>query len=130
MNLLRVSAANALKIPYEEANPDITNREGVISANGSMDPFIGTAWDVPLKIGQVTTNTHFWIIKNLTRSAILGAPWCASSRLGLQYNVFGRVTCRILDPTGKRNATFIASDPAPHHPKNMARVDDGEDLEN
>ncbi|KAF1934568.1 hypothetical protein EJ02DRAFT_516899 [Clathrospora elynae] len=130
MNLLRVSAANALKIPYEEANPDITNREGVISANGSMDPFIGTAWDVPLKIGQVTTNTHFRIIENLTRSAILGAPWCASSRLGLQYNVFGRVTCRILDPTGKRNATFIASDPAPHHPQNMARVDDGEDSEN
>ncbi|KAF1934543.1 hypothetical protein EJ02DRAFT_429261 [Clathrospora elynae] len=79
MNLMRVSAANALKIPYEEASADITNREGVISANGSMDPFLGTAWDVPLKIGQVTTNTHFRIIENLTRSAILGAPWCASS---------------------------------------------------
>ncbi|KAF1934657.1 hypothetical protein EJ02DRAFT_429143 [Clathrospora elynae] len=44
MNLMRVSAANALKIPYEEASADITNCEGVISANGSMDPFLGTAW--------------------------------------------------------------------------------------
>ncbi|KAF1944175.1 hypothetical protein EJ02DRAFT_482425 [Clathrospora elynae] len=130
MNLMQVSAANALKIPYEEANPDITHKEGVISANRSMDPFLGAAWDVALKIGQVTTNTHFWIIKNLTRSAILGAPWCASSQLGLQYNVFGRVTCCILDSTGKRNATFIASDPALHHPQHMARVDNGKDLEN
>jgi hypothetical protein len=129
MNLLRRSAALAMKIPYEEMDPE-TSKEGVVSANGSIDPFIGTAWHVPVKIGQVVTRTHFRIIDSLTRSAILGAPWCASARLSLQYNVFGRVTCRILDGSGGRNATFIASDPAPLHPKYGARVDDDEDSEN
>jgi hypothetical protein len=130
MNLLRKSAAMAMKIPYEEMDPETTQEGGVVSANGSVDPFIGTAWHVPVKIGQVVTRTHFRIIDKLTRSAILGAPWCASARLSLQYNVFGRVTCRILDSSGMRNTTFIASDPAPLHPKYGARVDDDEDSEN
>jgi hypothetical protein len=129
MNLLRRSAALAIKIPYEEIDPK-TSKEGVISANGSIDPFIGTAWHVPVKIGQVITRTHFRIIDSLTRSAILEALWCASARLSLQYNVFGRVTCQILDGSRGRNATFITSDPAPLHPKYGARVDNDEDSEN
>jgi hypothetical protein len=129
MNLLRKSAALAMQVVFEEFAPG-TSSEGVVSANGSTDSFVGTAWDVSLKIGQVVTTTHFRIVEKLTRSAILGAPWCASARLCLQYNVFGRVTCRILDSNGKRNATFIASDPAPFHPKQLAQVDDDEDSEN
>jgi hypothetical protein len=129
MNLLRLSSARALKIPFEEADLNTAQNEGVVSANGTVDPFLGTAWHVPVRIGQVCTQTHFRIIGNLTRSAILGAPWCASVRLGLQYNVFGRVTCRILSSTGERNATFIASDPVPHHPRHLA-PDEDEESEN
>jgi hypothetical protein len=50
MNLLRKSAAMAMRIPYEEMDPE-TTKEGVVSANGSIDPFVGTAWHVPVKIG-------------------------------------------------------------------------------
>jgi hypothetical protein len=78
----------------------------------------------------VVTTTHFRIIANLTRSAILGAPWCASARLSLQYNVYGRVTCRILDSTGSRNAMFIASDPAPNYLRHVEEIDEDEDSEN
>jgi hypothetical protein len=131
INLLRKSAALAMRIPYEELDyEEGKKKEGVVSANGSVDPFVGTAWHVPVKIGQVVTKTHFRIIENLTRSAILGSPWCASARMSMQYNVFGRVVCRILDSNGSRNATFIASDPAPYHPKHVARIDDDEDSEN
>jgi hypothetical protein len=129
MNLLRRTAALALRLPYEQ-NDMSRQKDGVISANGSMDPFVGTAWNIPVKIGQVTIMTHFRIIENLTRSAILGAPWCSAARLSLQYNVFGRVTCRILDSTGNKNVIFIASDPAPGHPRQMEAVDDEEDSEN
>jgi hypothetical protein len=130
MNLLRQSAAFALKIPFEAYDEEGPHRPGVVSANGSTEPFLGTAWYVPIKIGQVVTTTHFRIIANLTRSAILGAPWCASARLSLQYNVYGRVTCRILDSTGSRNAMFIASDPAPNHPRHVEEIDEDEDSEN
>jgi hypothetical protein len=78
MNLLRKSAALAMQVVFEEFVPG-TSLEGVVSANGSTDSFVGTAWDVSLKIGQVVTITHFCIVEKLTRSAILGAPWCASA---------------------------------------------------
>jgi hypothetical protein len=74
MNLLRQSAAFTLKIPFKAYNEEGPHRPGVVSANGSTKPFLGTAWYVPIKIGQVVTTTHFQIITNLTRSAILGAP--------------------------------------------------------
>jgi hypothetical protein len=115
MNLLRFSASQALGLVYEEMNHPAGQERGVVTANGSMDSFVGTAWGVPVKVGEVTILTHFRIVRNLTRSVILGTPWCASARLAIQYNVFGRATCRIMSDDGRRNATFIASDPVPHH---------------
>jgi hypothetical protein len=131
MNLLRRSAALALRLPYSEIHPsDGEPADGVVTANGSLDPFLGTAFQVPVKIGQVVITTHFRIVENLTRSAILGAPWCASARLSLQYNIFGRVTCRIIDQDGRHNVVFIASDPAPHHPNHLIPMNHDEDAEN
>jgi hypothetical protein len=73
MNLLRKSAALTIQVVFEKFTPG-TSLEGVVSANSSTDSFVGTAWDMSLKIGQVITTTHFRIVKKLTRSAILGAP--------------------------------------------------------
>ena len=112
MNLLRFSASQALGLVYEEMKQPIGQERGVVTANGSMDSFVGTAWNVPVKVGEVTILTHFRIVRNLTRSVILGTPWCSSSRLAIQYNVFGRAKCRIMSNDRHQNATFIASDPA------------------
>ena len=130
LNLLRMSAARALKIPYEQYFQTPDRVEGVVTANGGLDPYIGTAWNVPVKIGEVVTRTNFRIVANLTRSAILGGPWCASARLAVQYNVFGRVTCRIVSSNGERNTVFIASDPMPHHPEYMAKAPTAKESEN
>jgi hypothetical protein len=129
LNLLRLSACRALKIPYEQFFQEPGNATGVVSANGSLDPFVGTAFNVPIRIGEVETKANFRIVQNLTRSVILGGPWCAASRLSIQYNVFGRVTCRIISDDESRNTVFIASDPTPHHPEHMdtrRRQDDSE----
>ncbi|KAH7069664.1 hypothetical protein BKA63DRAFT_417926 [Paraphoma chrysanthemicola] len=133
MNLLRFSAAKALKITYEDY-ADVERRggrvEGVVTANGSVDPFVGTAWDVPVKVGAVVTRTHFRITRNLTRSVILGAPWCAATRLNIQYNVFGRTACRILSDNGSHNAVFIGSDPPMFSSRHSVPAPDAEDSEN
>ncbi|KAH8708429.1 hypothetical protein GQ44DRAFT_628127 [Phaeosphaeriaceae sp. PMI808] len=125
INLMRLSAARAMKVTYEEMIQDPMHVNGMVTANGGMDPFIGTAWNVGVRIGEVTTTTHFRIVANLTKSAILGGPWCASARLAIQYNVFGRITCRVLSDNGSRNAVFIASDPAPFHPEQMVSSQSG-----
>ena len=130
MNLFRRSAALALRLPYTETQRrEGEPVDGVVTANGSLDPFLGTAFNVPVKIGQVVVTTHFRIVENLTRSAILGAPWCASARLSLQYNIFRRVTYRIINRDGRHNVVFIASDPAPHHPNHLMPINPDEDAE-
>jgi hypothetical protein len=109
MNVMRESAARALNLIIEEFDSE---GQGVISANGGVDPYVGTAWDVPISIGLVTTHTNFRIVRGLTRSIILGVPWCASSRLALQFSVSGRCDARILSDNGRHNATFTAVEPS------------------
>ncbi|CAI6342053.1 unnamed protein product [Periconia digitata] len=109
INLIRLSAARALRIAIEE---DMDGTIGQMrGATGAMEAFIGTAWHVPVRIGAVTVPTTFRVVTHCSRSVILGAPWCASVRLALQYTALGRVTCRILALTGKQNAMFLAADP-------------------
>lgn len=129
MNILRLSAARAMKIPYEimQQNPSEPT-QGVTSANGTHDPFVGTAFNVPIRVGSVTTFTTFRLVANVTRSAILGGPWCACAKITIQYNAFGRVTCKIVSEDGFRNTVFIASDPAPHHPSQTTEGED-EDID-
>lgn len=126
MNLLRLSAARALQVPIETLTQTLGHTQGVVTANGGMDPFIGTAWNVPVRIGEVETLTHFRVITNLTRSAILGGPWCTSARLAIQYNIYGRVTCQVLSLDGERNAVFIASDPKPEDRDKIEEEDESE----
>jgi hypothetical protein len=132
MNILRLSAARALKIPYEIMEQKLGEPpQGVTSANGTHDPFVGTAYNIPIKIGAVTTRTTFRIMANLSRSAILGGPWCAAARIAIQYNAFGRVTCRVLSEDGQHNTVFVASDPTPHHPAHLdVYEEDDENPEN
>lgn len=128
MNILRLSAARALKIPYEHQMQRLGDLpQGVTSANGGHEPFIGTAFDVPVRIGTVVIHTTFRIVANLTRSAILGGPWCAASCIGIQYNAFGRVQCRIQSEDGTKLVSFVASDPEPTHPSSTIDHEQGED---
>ena len=111
MNILRLSAARALKIPYELQQQKLGDLpQGVTSANGGHEPFIGTAFDIPVRIGSVIIHTTFRIIANLTRSAILGGLWCAALCIAIQYNAFGRVSCRIQLEDGTKMVSFIALD--------------------
>ncbi|RAQ98663.1 putative gag-pol poly protein [Stemphylium lycopersici] len=65
MNILRLSAARAMKIPYEIMHHRLGDPpQGVTSANGTHDPFVGTAFNVPIRIGSVTTPTTFRIVAN------------------------------------------------------------------
>jgi hypothetical protein len=131
MNILRLSAANALKLPFELLEQKLGEPpQGVTSANGGHEAFVGTAWSVPVRIGSVVIRTHFRIVANITRSAILGGPWCALARIAIQYNALGRITCRILSPDGSRNAVFIASDPVPGHHSQVVAHDEDDDSEN
>ena len=98
--------------------------QGVTSANGTHDPFVGTAFNVPIRVGSVTTFTTFRLVANVTRSAILGGPWCACAKITIQYNAFGRVTCKIVSEDGFRNTVFIASNLAPHY---LSQTTKGED---
>ncbi|KAH6852801.1 hypothetical protein B0T12DRAFT_354590, partial [Alternaria alternata] len=127
MNILRLSAARAMKILYEvmQHKPG-EPPQGVTSANGTHDPFVGTAFNVPIRIGSVTTLTTFRLVANVTRSAILGGPWCACAKITIQYNAIGRVTCKIVSEDGFRNTVFIASNPAPHHPSQTTTDEDEE----
>jgi hypothetical protein len=116
-----------MKIPYEimQQKPGEPT-QGVTSANGTHDPFVGTAFNVPIRISSVTTLTTFRLVANVTRSAILRGPWCACAKITIQYNAFRRVTCKIVSEDGFRNTVFIASDPAPHHPSQTAEGEDEE----
>jgi hypothetical protein len=68
---------------YEEMNYPAGQERGVVTANGSIDSFVGTAWGVPVKVREVTILTYFRIVRNLTRLVILGTLWCALARLAI-----------------------------------------------
>jgi hypothetical protein len=56
MNVMRYSAAKALGLVIKEFN---SHGAGVVSANGGVDLYVGTAWDVPVVIRLVTTIVNF-----------------------------------------------------------------------
>lgn len=67
MNILRLSAARAIKILYEIMQQKPSKPpQGVTSANGTHNPFVGTAFNVPICIGLVTTLTTFRLVVNVT----------------------------------------------------------------
>jgi hypothetical protein len=110
MDVMRLSAAHAMKLTIAE--PAEENRgEGLITANDSVDRYVGTAWDVPVTIGTVKTNTHFRIVQNLTQSVILGAPWCASSQVQMIFRATGRCLCCITSSNRHLSVSFVATDP-------------------
>ena len=49
------------------------------SANGTREGFEGIVWRVPVKIGQVTVVTNFFVVKSLSNAMILGNPFLADS---------------------------------------------------
>ena len=115
MNLLRLSAARALKIVYEQYKQRDSQVEGVIIANRSVDAFIRIAQNILVKVREVVTTTYFRIIINLIRLAILSSLQYSLARLIVQYNVFRRVTCRIISNNRKRNSIFIVLDLVPQY---------------
>ena len=99
LNLLRLSIAKVLYILYKQFIQTLDYIKGVVTTNSGLDPFVGIAQNVPIKVGEVVINTNFCIVVNLIRSAILGSPQCVLVRLAIQYNVFRRITYRIIFPT-------------------------------
>src|SRR4051794_22981068 len=88
-------------------------QQGMISADGGMDPFVGTAYNVPIRIGGILVPTHFRVVRNLRRAILLGTPWCLAARLRVQFNTFGRTLCYIKSTNRKREISFVGCNPAP-----------------
>lgn len=85
----------------------------MITADGSMDPFVGTAYRVPIMASGVLIPTNFCIVGKLRRAILFGTPWCSTARLRIEFDTFGRATCYIKSLAGQREVSFLGCDPAP-----------------
>ena len=116
LNVMRLSTARALNVYITELDQStlpIELQQGMITADGGMDPFVGTAYQVPIMIGGIVIPTHFRIVRRLRRAILLGTPWCSAARLQVQFDTFGRALCYIKSPDGHREISFVGCDPAP-----------------
>ena len=116
LNVMRLTTARALNVYITEMDQSalpIEFQQGMITADGGMDPFVGTAYSVPVVIGGILVPTHFRITKKLRRSILLGTPWCAAARLRIEFDTFGRTLCYIKSIDGRREISFVGCDPAP-----------------
>ncbi|EUC27206.1 hypothetical protein COCCADRAFT_112311 [Bipolaris zeicola 26-R-13] len=116
LNVMRLSTARALNVYITMMDQSMLPTElqqGMVTANGGMDPFVGTAYSVPVAIGGVVVPTHFRITRNLQRAILLGTPWCAAARLRIEFDTFGRTLCFIKSTDGRREISFVGCDPAP-----------------
>ncbi|KAF7575740.1 hypothetical protein PtrM4_073640 [Pyrenophora tritici-repentis] len=116
LNVMRLSTARALNVYITELDqsglpPEL--QQGMITADGGMDPFVGTAYSVPIAVGGIIVPTHFRIVRRLRRAILLGTPWCATARLQIQFDTVGRTLCYIKSMDGRREVSFIGCDPAP-----------------
>jgi hypothetical protein len=85
----------------------------MISADGGLDPFLGTAYNVPMMIGGVLIPTHFRVVSKLKRAILLGTPWCSAARLRVQFDTYGRALCYIKSLDGEKEISFVGCDPRP-----------------
>jgi len=115
LNVMRLSTARALNVYITEFDQSGLPRElqqGMITADGSMDPFVGTAFRVPIMIGDVLIPTHFRIVRKLRRAILLGTPWCSAAKLRVQFDRLGRTLCHISSQNNQHEVSFIGCDPA------------------
>lgn len=113
---MRYSAARALNLiveEYDQSGVPLEAQAGMISADGGLDPYVGTAYDVPVKVGRILIPTSFRLVRKLRRPVLLGVPWASTARLTIEFNTMGRATCRIRSMDGKRLVSFLGLDPAP-----------------
>jgi len=114
LNVMRLSTARALNVYITEFDQSGLPRElqqGMITADGSMDPFVGTAFRVPIMIGDVLIPTHFRIVRKLRRAILLGTPWCSAAKLRVQFDRLGRTLCHINSQDNQHEVSFIGCDP-------------------
>lgn len=110
LNVMRLSTARALNVYITELNQSglpIELQQGMITADGSMDPFVGTAYAVPIMVGGVLIPTHFRIVRKLRRAILLGTPWCAAAKLRIEFDVLGRALCYIKSLDSQREVSFV-----------------------
>jgi hypothetical protein len=77
LNVMRLSTARALNVYITELDQStlpIELQQGMITADGGIDPFVGTAYQVPIMIGGIVIPTHFRIVRRLRRAILLGTP--------------------------------------------------------
>lgn len=116
LNVMRLSTARALNVYITEMDQSHLPKElqqGMISADGSMDPYVGTAFRVPIMVGGILIPTHFRIVRKLRRAILLGTPWCATAKLRIQFDTFGRTLCHIQSLNGRNEISFVGCDPPP-----------------
>jgi hypothetical protein len=77
LNVIRLSTARALNVYITEMDQSglpTELQQGIIVADGGIDPFVGTAYQVPIIVGGVLIPTHFRIVRKLRRAILLGTP--------------------------------------------------------
>jgi hypothetical protein len=115
LNVMRLTTARALNVyitELDQSSLPIELQQGMITADGSMDPFVGTAYRVPIMVGGILIPTHFRIVRKLRRAMLLGTPWCSASRLRIEFDTFGRTMCFVKSLDGQREVSFVGRDPA------------------
>lgn len=116
LNVMQLSTARALNVRITEMDQSTLPKElqqGMITADGEMNPFVGTAYSVPVSISGVVIPTHFRIVRRLQRAILLGTPWCSAAQLRIQFDTFGKTLCFIKSIDNQREISFIGCEPAP-----------------